>query len=152
MGGSTRQTLKAFAKACAKHGNDPSTIVCCLVDADAPVTTDVLTHLHTQHSWATPTGITTDQCHLMVQCMESWFLADPAAIAETYHGAHYTITTAIEAVSTPVAELKRATASKYKKPQAGRLLEQINPATVRHQSHYCDLLLHHLESHLGKRA
>lgn len=152
MSGNTNKTLKAFASACRKYHDDPATIVLCLVDADAPVTTDVLTHLRTQHHWAAPAPITDAQCHLMVQCMESWFLADPAALARVYRGARYTPTTTIEAVGDPVAELQRATARKYKKPQADKLLARLSPATVRQQSPYCERLLTHLESHLQQKA
>ncbi|MCL2347616.1 MAG: DUF4276 family protein [Planctomycetaceae bacterium] len=31
-----------------------------------------------------PDGATDEQCHLMVQCMESWFLADPEALEKFY--------------------------------------------------------------------
>lgn len=31
--------------------------------------------------WAKPAGVTDDGCHLMVQCMESWFLADRQSLA-----------------------------------------------------------------------
>ena len=33
-------------------------------------------HLHRRDGWAKPPKATDDDCHLMVQCMESWFLAD----------------------------------------------------------------------------
>lgn len=34
--------------------------------------------------WVKPAGATDDQLHFMVQCMESWFLADPDALADFY--------------------------------------------------------------------
>ncbi len=56
-----------------------------LVDAEAPVTfLDPWTHLNTRDGWTRPSGATNDQCHLMVQVMESWFLADREALANFY--------------------------------------------------------------------
>ena len=41
-------------------------------------------HLKDSDGWDRPDSATDDQCHLMVQAMESWFLADPTALAEFY--------------------------------------------------------------------
>ena len=38
--------------------------------------------------WTKPAGATGAQTHLMVACMESWFLADPSALAAYYRGTH----------------------------------------------------------------
>ena len=35
-------------------------------------------------NWAQPAGATDAQCHLMVQAMDSWFLADPDALESHY--------------------------------------------------------------------
>lgn len=42
-------------------------------------------HLKQQDGWEKPDRTTDDQCHLMVQCMESWFLADVEAVATYYN-------------------------------------------------------------------
>lgn len=56
-----------------------------LVDAEAPVATaDAWSHVGSMDGWARPDGAADDQCHLMVQVMESWFLADKAALASFY--------------------------------------------------------------------
>lgn len=50
-----------------------------LVDSEAPVTgSSPWDHLRNRpgDGWGRPNGASDDQCHLMVQCMESWFLAD----------------------------------------------------------------------------
>ncbi len=48
-----------------------------LVDAEGPVTTrSTWRHLKGNDNWDRPEGATDGQCHLMVQVMESWFLAD----------------------------------------------------------------------------
>jgi hypothetical protein len=59
-----------------------------LVDSEGPVASgaDPWTHLRTRPAdrWARPAGATDDQCHLMVQCMESWFLADLETLADFF--------------------------------------------------------------------
>ena len=59
-----------------------------LVDAEEPVTrSDSWRHLSDRDGWGRPDGAMGDHCHLMVQVMESWFLADRTALAEFYgHG------------------------------------------------------------------
>ena len=50
-----------------------------LVDSEEPVTSQSpWTHLSQRHAdqWPMPSGAGDDDCHLMVQCMETWFLAD----------------------------------------------------------------------------
>jgi len=41
-------------------------------------------HLKQRDDWDQPEGTKDDQCHLMVQCMESWFLADKDAVANYF--------------------------------------------------------------------
>ena len=56
-----------------------------LVDAEAPVKkAEPWEHLKDRDGWDRPEGASDDQCHLMVQAMESWFLADRAALGEFY--------------------------------------------------------------------
>lgn len=56
-----------------------------LVDAEDPVKKpDPWQHLKDRDGWSPPEGATDDQCHLMVQAMESWFLADRAALVKFY--------------------------------------------------------------------
>ena len=56
-----------------------------LVDAEGPVRESrPWQHLKDSDGWNQPAGATDDQCHLMVQVMESWFLADTTALAEFY--------------------------------------------------------------------
>ena len=56
-----------------------------LVDAESRVTAQgAWQHLQQQDRWSRPTGASDRQCHLMVQCMESWFLADVDALASYF--------------------------------------------------------------------
>ena len=56
-----------------------------LVDAEGPVTSaDSWQHLQSRDNWHRPPNASNDQCHLMVQVMESWFLADRQALEDYY--------------------------------------------------------------------
>ena len=60
-----------------------------LVDAEQPVTAQgPWQHLKQRDNWDRPDGATDDQCHLMVQVMESWFLADADAL-ESFYGSGF---------------------------------------------------------------
>ena len=64
---------------------DSREIAILLVDSEGPVTADTSwQHLQHRDSWDRPPDTETDQCHLMVQIMESWFLADREALANFY--------------------------------------------------------------------
>ena len=56
-----------------------------LVDSEEPVTSESpWDHLRNLDRWTRPNGATKDQCHLMVQIMESWFLADKPTLTTFY--------------------------------------------------------------------
>ena len=56
-----------------------------LVDAERPVTSrNTWQHLKDNDSWSRPEGAKDGGCHLMVQVMESWFLADADALKSFY--------------------------------------------------------------------
>lgn len=61
-----------------------------LVDSEDPVNTSAgsWSHLKSRDGWARPAGATDDHAHLMVQCMEAWFLADRDTLA-TYFGTEF---------------------------------------------------------------
>ena len=57
-----------------------------LVDSEGPVTAKTAWgHLQQSDGWGRPSGARDEQCHLMVQVMESWFLADKDAL-QAYFG------------------------------------------------------------------
>ena len=80
--GSRRQTFNDFRKAALE---DPTDFVILLVDSEGPVDVpNSWTHLHGKDGWQCPAGVIEDQAHLMVQCMEAWFLADREALIDFY--------------------------------------------------------------------
>jgi hypothetical protein len=80
--GSRLQTFNDFRKAVRQHPDD---FVILLVDSEGAVEVPgAWAHLHVRDDWQRPAGTIEDQAHLMVQCMEAWFLADREALAEFY--------------------------------------------------------------------
>ena len=76
---------KAYDKFKIAHANQRG-ISLLLVDAERPVDqAGAWEHLQgAPDEWSRPACATDEQCHLMVQIMESWFLADRDALEEFY--------------------------------------------------------------------
>jgi len=69
------------------HNDSPATKAMLLVDSESPVEeASPWAHLkkRTGDQWSRPSAASDDQCHLMVQCMESWFLTDRVALTEFF--------------------------------------------------------------------
>ena len=82
--GSRRNAYEDFK---TRHRNtaDKNEGALLLVDAERAVgETGPWQHLKDSDGWDRPDSATDDQCHLMVQAMESWFLADRTALGEFY--------------------------------------------------------------------
>ena len=79
--GSRQQAYDDFRHALGSSRGDD--IVVLLVDSEEPIATDPgrWRHLKDRDGWDQPAGATDDHVHLMVQCMEAWFLADRVALA-----------------------------------------------------------------------
>ncbi len=121
-----------------------------LVDAEGPVTAPgAWQHLKDSDNWDRPPTATDGQCHLMVQAMESWFLADPDALA-SFYGQGFNQSALprnrnIEQVSKQDAidGLDRAARNTgrrgYKKgPASYEILERLDPAKVRSASPFAE--------------
>ena len=67
-------------------------IVFLLVDSEDPIRSvnkdNPWEHLLDRDKWERPNGATNEQVHLMVECMENWFLADPKAL-QTFFGQRF---------------------------------------------------------------
>ena len=103
-------------------------------------------------SWDKPKGAADDQAHLMVQCMEAWFLADRDSLAK-YYGQGFRANalparTDIESISKDdlYRDLKEATRQAQSKGEykegshAFDLLALIAPALVREASPHAERL------------
>lgn len=86
--GGRRQAYDKFCAALASSGEGE--FVALLVDSEAPVTEKPWLHLHHRKGdqWKRPDGTGDRNVHLMVQVMESWFLADRDTLAK-YFGQHF---------------------------------------------------------------
>ena len=79
--GSRRTTFDRFRAAVRAAGNDEFIVL--LVDSEGPVEAGdgPWLHLKKRDRWNQPPGTTDDNAHLIVQLMESWFLADKECLA-----------------------------------------------------------------------
>ena len=84
-GGSRNSTYRAFCMALKNAGKGDFVVL--LVDAENPVRSGITgwDHLRGEDGWVKPDGADDDQVHLMVQCMEAWFLADHQCL-DNYFG------------------------------------------------------------------
>jgi hypothetical protein len=135
-----------FCNALTRH---PDNFVLLLVDSEDPVSTGTTAWHHlearTQDGWSRPTIATDEQAHLMVQCMEAWFLADRATLA-AYYGHEFLVDSlpgqpkveliAKRDVIRALQHASRPTQKgEYRKTGHGfELLERIDPDRVREAS------------------
>lgn len=87
-GGGRNRTFDLFATAI--QNPRPGRVPFLLVDSEAAVVVgpSAWQHLHDRDNWDRPQGARDDQMFLMVQVMETWLLADRAALRE-YFGAPF---------------------------------------------------------------
>lgn len=80
--GSRTQAFEDFRTALLRATQDE--FVCLLVDSEDPVEENtspwVFLKVRQSDRWEPPAGAVDENAHLMVQCMEAWFLADSAAL------------------------------------------------------------------------
>lgn len=124
-----------------------------LVDAEGQVTAQgPWQHLKMRDDWDQPNGATDDQCHLMVQVMESWFLADVDALESFYgqrfHSQALRANRDVEQVAKQdvLDRLEQATRDtrkgRYSKGEHSfEILAKLDPEKVRRASDYADRFL-----------
>ena len=139
------------------HADEDVTAIL-LVDAEGPVeeAQGPWQHIETRDGWHRPYTATEEQCHLMVQVMESWFLADIDAM-ESFYGQRFRrqalpANSNVERVAKQdvLDGLEQATREtgkgQYNKGKHSfELLATLNPAKVREASAYADRLILALE-------
>lgn len=153
--GDRRRTFEAFKLAIALYPHD---YVMLLVDAEELVTKDVWEHLAQRpgDKWQKPKGASNDQAHLMVQVMESWFLADPESL-EQYFGNGFSgtalprrdnleVVPKLEVYSALDKAVKKTKKQYYHKTRDGfAILARISPGLVRHSFTHAESLFSKLE-------
>ncbi len=118
-------------------------VIVLIVDSEGPVGvgTAAWTHLNSRDGWVRPGGVTDDQAQLMVQCMESWFLAD-RELLDSYYGQNFHAGSLPGGLVENVAKnnvidslghaTRHTSKGKYLKSIHGfALLAQVDPAKVR---------------------
>lgn len=162
-GGSRQQAFGLFCTALKNANSDEFVIL--LVDAEAPVMTenDVWDHLECRDGWVSPQGADTENTHLMVQCMESWFLADKQSLA-TFFGDKFNLNalpanTSIEQISKQdvLEGLKNATRGCEKKGVYGKgqhsfkILALLDPDRVINASPHAERLINAMRCRIGRQ-
>ncbi|HET7232556.1 MAG TPA: DUF4276 family protein [Longimicrobium sp.] len=162
--GSRTQTYEDFLLGMRTH---PDAYNVLLVDAERPViATTVREHLEA----APPEGdgwklgvASEDRLHLMAQMMESWFIADPEALASVYgkgfaKGA-IPKTRNVESIAKAdvMDALSRATKGTqkgeyHKMRHSPQILERLDAARVEDRAPHCAVLLHELRVQLGLKV
>ena len=127
-----------------------------LVDSEGPVVSGHSSwqHLRNRDNWEQPTGADDDSAHLMVQVMETWFLADRDALRRFFGPSlnenHFGQWPDLEVVhkDTVLNALERATANCQKPYSKGKvsfeLLGQIDPEAVAAACPHAEELLDYL--------
>ncbi len=138
----------AFNRFCsAVDGSSSGELALLLVDSEEPVDCESpWEHVAQQNGqpWRCPEGVTDDHLHLMVQCMETWIVADRQALQSYYgHGFNETALGSAKASLESAgrhdlrARLEKATRSAktkgtYSKGQHSfKLLGELDPERVR---------------------
>lgn len=87
-GGGREQTFRKFKRATEKPSS--GTIPMLLVDSESSVDegNSAWKHLKKNDNWYRPEQTQSDQAFLMVQCMETWFLADQDAL-QSFFGTQF---------------------------------------------------------------
>lgn len=147
--GSRNNAFRDFQNALTSH---PEAFNVLLVDAEAPVTLNSpWQHLKFRDNWDKPSGIDDSNCHLMVQAMEAWFIADIQTLTKFYGKGFkekaIPKNSNVESIDKDSLEpsLKSATCNttkgEYQKiKHASKLLELLDVDKVRQTSPYCDRL------------
>jgi hypothetical protein len=143
--GGRYQAHDRFATALNEHHNAFNVL---LVDSEGPVANTPWLHLLGRDNWSAH-GTNDDHCHLMVQAMEAWLIADPGALSE-YYGQGFNanpipcagnVETIPKASLVPILETATQQTQKgqYRKIQQGAdLLSRVDTEVVRGKAPYCD--------------
>jgi hypothetical protein len=136
----------------------PGELPLLLVDSEGPVAAGhtVWQHLKAQANWDRPDGAGDDRAFLMVQVMETWFLADYALLREYFGAAlreqHLREWPALEVLSkdTVISALTRATTGCSKSYSKGKvsyeLLARLNTQSVEAKCPHAKTLLDRLRN------
>jgi len=156
--GSRNSTVDDFHTALRIH-SDAFNIL--LVDSEAPVSTAPREHLLQRDGWNL-SHVSDDQCHLMVQVVEAWLIADIPCL-ERFYGQNFSSSSIprnpnVEKIdkhlvdSSLKAATQRTQKGAYHKIQHGPdILKLIDVNRVRNAAPYCNHLFETLERLLNEK-
>jgi hypothetical protein len=145
--GSRTNAYQDFQTALRTH---PDSFNILLVDAEGPVAGQPWAHLAVRDGWTNP-GVADERCHLMVQTVEAWLMADPEALAN-YYGQGFRpnlLPRNLNVEEIPKEDLAPALAQASEKTTKGayrkinhcaNLLKKVDVASVRRRAVHCDRL------------
>lgn len=157
--GSRNDTFARFQTARRKH---PEALNLLLVDAERAVSADPRFHLQKQDGWDLG-EVETDCCHLMVQVMEAWLIADRKTLAE-FFGQGFRENALpgdqdVEQVRKTdlmkglEAATRNSRKGRYHKIHHGpKVLGRLDPQKVRERAPHCDRLFQTLETRITGTA
>ncbi len=161
LSGSRSDAFINFRLALAQH---PNALNLLLVDSEGPVSRAPREHLVASDGDAGYLASVPDaRCHLMVQAMEAWIIADPEALA-AFYGQGFAATAIpgtrnVEQIAktTVLSSLIRATRNAqkgeyHKTRHAPLILERLDPGKVRHRAPHCERLFAVIEQQLSATA
>lgn len=158
MCGPRSATYNNFKIALKSH---PNAFNILLVDSESFVNNSSWSHLQKQDGWNSQNTSDT-HCHLMVQIMEAWFIADQEALSEFY-GQGFNPNAIpgnpnVEGIGKQIilSSLDNAVRNTSKGPcyrkinHAHKLLGKVNPNKVRTMAPHCDRLFKTLGQKMGE--
>ena len=142
--------------------SNPDAFNVLLVDSENPVEKAPWLHLKEQDGWKL-NEIHDEQCHLMVQVMESWLIADIEALKDFY-GKNFDEskipdTTDVENINKDAVmsslrvAVKKTQKGKYHKINHGpKILERVNVNSVRKAAPHCERLFKTLTDKMSETS
>ena len=154
--GSRQDTYRDWKNALKRH---PDAFNVLLVDSEAPVSKTPWLHLAARDGWQKPSQTTDEQCHLMVQMIEAWLLADVETLRKFYQKGFNAkaIPKRQNVEQIPKKQVESALITATRKTQKGTyhkirhgpvLLAQISVDKVRIAAPHCERLLRILSKKL----
>lgn len=159
LGGNSAETFKDFLLGVKSH---PNSFVAFLIDSDEEVSEEdspksFLQKQTKSKNWNLK-NVDDNQCHLMVQIMESWFLADVEAL-KSFYGQKFNSKSVsknkdIEKIPKSSVEISLDTATKEtqkgiycenKLKHSAELLSKIDVIKIRQRAKHCDRLFQTIE-------
>ena len=155
--GSRQSAFDDFEIALRQH---PDAFNVVLVDAEGPVTRSPWDHLQDRDHWPMQ-GIPDDHCHLMVQVMEAWIVAD-LEILRAFYGQGFnqrSIPRQQDVELIAKADLERALTQATRNTQKGeyhkirhgpKILALVDVSKIRNRARHCDRMFTTLTKKIGE--